>query len=106
MIPLSSVSETGLNKESIISTLGLCVRTDARYREIKGHSLELTTLKNSGEKNFKFNIIIIKYNTFEAVKLEEEIIQNALPLPTRFKGVWAPTYIQSNPFTCTPRNLN
>lgn len=42
-MPSSSVSDTRLNKLSIISTFGDCVRTAARYREIKGHCLELTT---------------------------------------------------------------
>lgn len=45
IIPSSSVSDTGLNKLSIISTLGDCVLTDALYREINGHCLELTTYR-------------------------------------------------------------
>lgn len=38
-----SLSDTGLKRESIISTFGDCERTEALYREISGQHLELTT---------------------------------------------------------------
>jgi hypothetical protein len=42
-MPSSFISSSGLNRESIISTFGDWVRTDALYRDISGQYLEPTT---------------------------------------------------------------
>jgi hypothetical protein len=45
IMPSSFPSSSGLNRESIISTFGDWVRTDALYRDINGQHLDPTTYR-------------------------------------------------------------
>lgn len=68
MIPSSSPFGNGLYKESIISTFGDCVRTDALYLETKGQHLEPTT--------WKFQNISSKVNQAKKFQVYDTLSQN------------------------------
>ncbi len=76
-MPSSSVSDTRLNIESIISTFGDCVRTVSLYFEINGHRLELSTVAIDGmsdcpEESFDTSIPSMNVRALETIRVEGE----------------------------------